>query len=616
MLYPEYPGRIPSITEEALAQIPELEPQEIQALRDYDTYLTRGVLHHKDKPENNAHFFYIDRKPVICRTIEAIYRDESLTYNKYRIFPQYLNQPSTQSLIQTLMMKSGISVSLSPEEVTDWFLECNPEDFSKQPELLNIYKNIATETFNLYKKQVAECIAPALKVDFTAEIYEQLVEIDPNALNKTLVANLTQPPIIKQIRNIEGAQARLEELRTLKQFYKQEYRALSEEIGPKTELNIAKQCVIDFHVERLNQMINTLLPVVNDDLTVKQLSMLDKHEFGIGEHKVEGNFTQVSDLIETLIEQQRGKKQAALDKQIQKRKTHDEQSETTSVSYTADDAATIVQEFLQSINLFSQATYDSTLSGAHEKTAEGENMWIIHRSKRNGMAIDPLLRVVHIPLEFADVKDAKKAFTVAIHELEHVLQRIATDKLGLAILEEVGGGRRTISTEGGAMYMQNIAGETIDSEEMVLNTAYYEAAKSRLAGNNAIITTLMCAAEMLRSDIAEGVNVMKDDQIDISKLIQYTNKGYRIFSGTDEYADSNHLLNSGVLNYLEQEAYTNQIPPEDLDVIHFTGINYRHYQIFKKLGLINLNQQNIIRMDKPRIMQLWKNFLNRKGEAA
>lgn len=606
-----YPERIPQISSEELNEIPELTVEQIKLVKEYDTFLTRGKMPDADHPENNTHELG-ENKTV--KTIEAIHLNESLSYGNYSFYLDYLSDPEVKTLIDNFMCEYFEFLPSNDEQKVD-FLSINPDDLSTNPSLIKAYSNIAAESFNKYRAEVARTLSKAILCNPDARKYEDLASIDRSRLTEDEVQKFLNPPVEEKFRNKAAVIAKYQEYKKLKQFYKQTYIQLKEDeksTQNPDELSLfkAKKILISLHVERLNQMINAIIPDVAE-LNAKQLAMLDKHEYGIGVNKADGNFTQIGALLDKIIPEQREKKQKLLDKRRQ-----NNLDKRPFIPWTVQDAFTITRQFLQELGLYSELPFNPKVRRAHEYRPDGVPMWVIDQRNLQNMAVNTQKRSIGLPNKDREGANAYAQFAILMHEFEHTLQGHNRDLLGLAILEAVGLGRRMLNTEGGAKYIENLTNKIVNGEdtETTLNTAYYEGVNARIRGGNALDVALHYAAEMVRSDFCKGSDVINlDNTVSEAYLEKYVRSAFRIFNGTHDYSANRNVVGSHILNYIEQDAYINAIPEEDKNIMHFAGINYKQYQILKKMGLINLDQQVILTLSEEEIKKIWKDYKKSKN---
>lgn len=626
-----YPQRIAKASVEELDLIQKLSPEQIKEVIAFDLELTRGKNPDPEKPEDNYHQVGTNR----IKTIEAIFLDENLSFATLKFYTDYLDDSEVQDKMQKIYAAlypegpTNSSFDISKIQAAFELNEQNQranlkndranenKDKTKQYNaILKDFKDLATATEYLYKAAVARAIKPALIINPESTEYEGLASIDKSKLNKADLEKLLKPAVTKVRRNEDAIKKKYNEYKKLKQFYKQTYNAIDTE-DSADEVKAAKKVIINLHVERLNYIISGILPayrsvVDKGDLNNHQQARLDKFEYGVGNQIIDGNYTQVADWLEKTINGQKQKKQILLYKLRNGANTE------KFLPWTAQDSYDFIKSFLESKGLFSDAQYNPNTKKPHayKQNPDGTQtaLWIIVQQIRKAMSVLTNSCVINIPLELAEDTNAYERVPVNIHEITHLLQRVNTDKLGLALLEAVGAARRMQITEGGAMFMQNLANRLITGEENTLKTAAYEGILARLQGGDILDVALAHNAEAIRTDLARGLPILEQDgSLKKSEADKYARGAFRIFSGTEDYSAGNEVIGSHVLNYMEQEALFDQIPEEDKVLMHFTGINYRHYQILKKLGILDLNKIDVTTISEEEIRKMWEDFLAKKN---
>lgn len=266
------------------------------------------------------------------------------------------------------------------------------------------------------------------------------------------------------------------------------------------------------------------------------------------------------------------------------------------------------ERILNAYGLLSEVSDDNYVKT--RSTPAEDNKWqFVTRKDRKTKAVNPTQKVV---LDSEDSKeDLIRALIVTCgHEIEgHVMQHHNKAKIPLRLFKKLGGDRKEILAEGGAVYNENLLIKEILGYSRAVSTYYLLALEAKRRGGD-FVDCLMMAYGVELSKIRSKYDLSKEDhqekfQKEISKnLLALIPRIKRIFSGVALDDKSGYLPNTKDTVYLEQEILMEKLAEKGLTKLAYVGgMNLKNIATLMKLGLISLDD-----IEEPKFVtkQIWE----------
>jgi hypothetical protein len=551
-----YPNRITEMVD--LSEVPTLSESQVEQLIEFDADLLAGNL-------DNFHPEF---------SLQEIETTDELKYSSYNFFTEYLQSSEGQVELEKLMRLVGgeFIPGSDVSQALNQFKDLTKSKMEKVDGLTKQMKAISENSRSFVSKRIAadllKCVNPE-----TGELDMQKVYRIKNPEKNIVVDKPKQ------------AEAKIEQLRSLKAEYKKLKSSLKTEskINPNDNLLKAKVIWVGMHLSRLNTIIAGEL---QDDIDLEigsytpkdsHASRLDKFKFGAGRMRGNGVYSPIS---------------AELDKRMQDEfdadANIDEEMEGQLLNYLeyypylpdvkidSRGIQSIFKSALEKVGLLSELS-EKDYDPAQAKSPDTTGKWrVIIKKGSGGMSINSKTKIVSVPENYTSGKTLRKVYPIIKHELTHVFQYANAYNLGVPILQEIGFDRRVNNSEGGAVTEEAIERSNL-GETRRLNTYYYQGMQSKLRAGSVPTVAAYIASDMARTGADLG---------DLDMLNKSVDRALRLFNNTSSTEGSSYVTNSKDLNYAEQEMYVDQLG-EDKTPIYMGGMNISHFQIMRKLGVIS-----------------------------
>lgn len=392
----------------------------------------------------------------------------------------------------------------------------------------------------------------------------------------------------------------------------------------KTNLDEAKKILAQIYLPRINEMISGLAEFTlrifkkRDALGEESLSsdekqllsravggknpvrargLHDKFVFGVSPEKTDkGDYVQIGKAINAklsvVLDAREGAdvsiNQALLAKGLDPDKVR-------ASNILPEQRGVWAKRILAAYGVLSEESGDDYVSGQGHPAKDGK--WrFVSRKDRKTKAINFKQKVV---LDSAVTQDdiIKALVVLCGHEIEgHVVQQINKEKIPLRIFQKVGGDRRHLLSEGGAVYNEQTLLKDLFGYDRLVKPTYLLAMEARKKGGD-YAECLLMAYGVIISELRSAYDL--NDAKDFERFTKEVKKSLkmlissvrRVFSGV-AFSDKTGILpNTKDTVYTEQEILMEKLNERGMTKLAFVGgMNIRNITALIKLGLLDFDQ--------------------------
>ncbi|MEX0650304.1 MAG: hypothetical protein WD200_04835 [Candidatus Andersenbacteria bacterium] len=426
--------------------------------------------------------------------------------------------------------------------------------------------------------------------------------------------NVENPTKLNIVRNPEVLADKLQSLRLLKQYYKEQEELF---IGKEDHVSQAKLTMLTLHRRRLNELLvgeyaNTAVflkqhrtapqersqdiyarleknirgpKLFEDERQYRASSRLDKFAQGVGERMYGGDYSPVNPGTQEIIEE------------IEQMIKNPEPME----DYTFKD---VDPQLLREIKIGAEefigwakkALREYGILSQHEEYSPDragrapDGLWqIVVDPSKESLIVVSQQGVVKVPEAFNRALASTSptgAVAVLDHEITHVIQNENKEGLGLSITENVGLDRSSVNSEAGAVLIEEETQAELFGHQRVVDVHYLRALQRRMLGG----TLVECMKAFF--DSVKEANPAKDDKETAKLAIDRSARQFR-FGGS--FSDTSpHATNTQPLVYMEQALITRALQKQNAEkLLMVGGVNIEALSKLHRIGLFNRNNIQI-----------------------
>lgn len=420
--------------------------------------------------------------------------------------------------------------------------------------------------------------------------------------------------------NPDNGREKLEKLQNLRKKLLSELKA---DVAQDDRLSLAKKEIAKMYKAKVNETIANFYPGLftlqrlaerlgEENMTeseiylyrnirgpkskVRTLHRLDKLVFGAGESvddkgyylTIDGEIREklsaaLGDQSDFAIEQEKAIRSRGLDP-----------SKVLAAEITPEQRKAWGDRVLEAYSILSEE--DSSTYVQKRKKPAADNKWqYVLRSDREKKAVHHTNKAV---LDSTTrLNDVIVGLLVTCgHEIEgHVLQHLNREAVKLRLFEKLGGDRRALMSEGGAVYNESKLIEEIFGFQRPVSTSYLLAMEGKKKGGD-FFECFMQVYGVVLSETRAKYDLSKPEEAELfkkeieKKLKENISRVQKIFKGVSLSDRSGYLPETRDTVYLEQDILMKKLEAAGLTKLAFVGgLNLRNIATLMKLGLLKMD---------------------------